>query len=63
MSNENGVVYIYLRSASFFSEFAMMIIFSRLLSVWTCIFSVVSLLLSEERNTPSFYLGRRALEN
>ena len=30
MSIENGVVYVYLRSASFFSEFAIMIIFARL---------------------------------
>ena len=51
MSIENGVVYVYLRSASFVSEFAIMIIFARLLSVWTSIFSVVSLLLLEERNT------------
>ena len=50
MSIENGVVYVYLRSASFVSEFVIMIIFARLKSVWTCIFSVVSLLL-EERNT------------
>ena len=46
MSIENGVVYVYLRSASFVSEFTIMIIFARLKSVWTCIFSVV-----EERNT------------
>ena len=30
MSIENGVVYVYLRSASFVSEFAIMIIFARL---------------------------------
>ena len=30
MSIENGVVYVYLRSVSFVSEFAIMIIFARL---------------------------------
>ena len=30
MSIENGIVYVNLRSASFFSEFAIMIIFARL---------------------------------
>ena len=35
MSIENGVVYVYLRLASFVSEFAIMIIFARLKSVWS----------------------------
>ena len=56
MSIENGVVYVYLRSASFVSEFAIIIFFARyIISVDVYFFYSIFVVVRRKKHCPSFF--------